>query len=412
MSLLTQASLITTPTAYKASKLYSIVPSSGNGDMTVVRNTTATRTNSSGLIESVGNNVPRLDYNVAGGCPSILLEPQRTNLLLNSVWAGGGSLPTSWLNSSSNTGTSTPIVSIKNPNVSAYRFVTTTQRQDIYQTFAVSLNSIFCLNVYVESVVGSIMVESIIRTSSSTAVGAVTFLKNNLTITNTTLVEAGNTYAVQFNCNVTAGTLSARVGLGCVGNVTGDITLSMPQFEQGATPTTPIAAYSTSFIPTTTTALTRNADVFSLTNVYTNNLITSAGGTWFIEIDNNLQYLRDTFGYALYINTSSNGGGNGLVIRNSNPTLVSRLSLGTVATGVITDRYLTLVNNIKVAIKWNGTTADFFVNGSKVLSNVAFTITAMEFLAANTTDVPKYIKSMILFPSPLTDAECTSLTTP
>ena len=84
MSLLTQASLIVTPNAVKASKLYSIIPSNGNGDMTVVRATTATRVNSAGIIESVAANVPRLNYDVAGGCPSILVEPLRTNRLLNS----------------------------------------------------------------------------------------------------------------------------------------------------------------------------------------------------------------------------------------------------------------------------------------------------------------------------------------
>ena len=53
MSLLTQASLVLTPTSYKANKLYSVVPSSGNGDMTTTRATTATRINSSGLVENV-----------------------------------------------------------------------------------------------------------------------------------------------------------------------------------------------------------------------------------------------------------------------------------------------------------------------------------------------------------------------
>ena len=82
MSLLTQASLVLTPNAGKASKLYSIIPSNGNGDMTVVRATTATRVNSLGLIESVAANVIRLNYD--GSCPSILVEQQRTNRLLNS----------------------------------------------------------------------------------------------------------------------------------------------------------------------------------------------------------------------------------------------------------------------------------------------------------------------------------------
>jgi hypothetical protein len=85
MSLLDKASLICTPNAVKAGKLYSIVPSSGAGDMDVVRATTATRVNSLGLIENVALNVARLNYDTIGGCPSILVEPQRTNLILNSA---------------------------------------------------------------------------------------------------------------------------------------------------------------------------------------------------------------------------------------------------------------------------------------------------------------------------------------
>lgn len=79
MSLLDTASLIVTPNGYKASKLYSIVPSNGAGDMDVTRATTATRVKSNGLIESVAINVPRIDY-LNSTCPSILLEPQKTNV--------------------------------------------------------------------------------------------------------------------------------------------------------------------------------------------------------------------------------------------------------------------------------------------------------------------------------------------
>ena len=85
MSLFDDASLVLTPNGYKASKLYSIKPTSGAGDMTVVRATTATRVNSAGVIESVAINVPRLDYPPLGGCPSILVEPARTNLVFPSA---------------------------------------------------------------------------------------------------------------------------------------------------------------------------------------------------------------------------------------------------------------------------------------------------------------------------------------
>ena len=84
MSLLTEASLIVTPNAYNVGKLYSVIPNTTLGDMDVVRATSATRVNSAGLIESVAINVPRLDYPPLGGCPSILVEPARTNNVLYS----------------------------------------------------------------------------------------------------------------------------------------------------------------------------------------------------------------------------------------------------------------------------------------------------------------------------------------
>jgi hypothetical protein len=71
------------PTGYKAGKLYSVLPESGVGDFTVVRATEATRVNEAGLIETMGANVPRLDYS-GGGCPVLLTEPQRTNLITYS----------------------------------------------------------------------------------------------------------------------------------------------------------------------------------------------------------------------------------------------------------------------------------------------------------------------------------------
>ena len=71
------------PSAYKTSKVYSVLPTNGGGDLAFTRASSATRINKDGLIESVVANIPRLDY-TDGGCPSLLLEPQSTNLYLNS----------------------------------------------------------------------------------------------------------------------------------------------------------------------------------------------------------------------------------------------------------------------------------------------------------------------------------------
>jgi hypothetical protein len=66
------------PSGYKSGKVYSILPTDGVGDFDFSRGSTATRVNKDGLIETVNNNVPRLDW-LNRDCPSLLLEPQRTN---------------------------------------------------------------------------------------------------------------------------------------------------------------------------------------------------------------------------------------------------------------------------------------------------------------------------------------------
>ena len=66
--------------------VYSVLPSDGSGDFSFSRGSSATRINSQGLIETVASGDSRLEYplidGVVSGCPSVLLEPQRTNLLL------------------------------------------------------------------------------------------------------------------------------------------------------------------------------------------------------------------------------------------------------------------------------------------------------------------------------------------
>jgi hypothetical protein len=81
-------SLALIPSGYKASKVYSVLPTDGTGDFDFTRSGNATRVNSEGLIELVSTNVPRLNYplidGVVSGCPSLLLEPQRINLITYS----------------------------------------------------------------------------------------------------------------------------------------------------------------------------------------------------------------------------------------------------------------------------------------------------------------------------------------
>ena len=86
------------PSAYKTSKVYSVLPVNGDGDFTFSRTGDGTRVKENGLIETVsGSNNPRLNWD--GNCPSLLCEPQRSNFAifgnnLNSwqTTVNGGSL--------------------------------------------------------------------------------------------------------------------------------------------------------------------------------------------------------------------------------------------------------------------------------------------------------------------------------
>jgi hypothetical protein len=132
------------PTGYKAGKLYSVLPESGVGDFTVVRATEATRVNEEGLIETMGANVPRLDYS-GGGCPVLLTEPQRTNLVtysedfINASWAKNGASVTSGFLSPDGT-----------LNASKLSEDNTNAIHRIYQTATVSASPNATISIYVK----------------------------------------------------------------------------------------------------------------------------------------------------------------------------------------------------------------------------------------------------------------------
>ena len=82
------ASMVVLPSGYKSGKIYAQKPLTTDGQLTFTRASTATRVNASGLIESVASGVPRLDY-TNSTCPKILLEPQRSNVVIQSEDIGG-----------------------------------------------------------------------------------------------------------------------------------------------------------------------------------------------------------------------------------------------------------------------------------------------------------------------------------
>jgi len=97
MSLYDDAVLVMIPSAFKATKLYSVKPTDGAGDFTVANGGAKFRTNSDLKLEEIAANVPALDYDAVGGCPTLKLNEANTNLLErplsfgHSDWTKSGS---------------------------------------------------------------------------------------------------------------------------------------------------------------------------------------------------------------------------------------------------------------------------------------------------------------------------------
>jgi hypothetical protein len=345
-------------------------------------------------------NFPRLSY-MYGTCPAVLLEPQRTNLAQNSGFVGTGSAPTNWAQPGG-TGTSSLTSSTLGVGVQACSQSATAQRPFLQQDFAVSANTTYTFSMYVESISGTINYNNIMFITNPPSGATTSYFLNDVAINEVTQATTGR-LSIRLVVGATTGTISMRCGLGVGSSATGSILFSRPQFEQGA--------YATTFIlsPVGATA-TRVADSFSRSNIYTNGLITSSGGTWFVELRGNISLIADNAAIGLWLGTASG-------TPSSNGTFYfrqgggsQRVNLWKYESGTGTQLYTTTTDTTKIAIKWNGSTADIFANGTKVVSATSFTTTIMENLNCN-AGRPLFIQAMGLHSTPLTDSQCIELTT-
>jgi hypothetical protein len=272
-------SVLLIPDLLKAGKLYSQIPNSGAVDFDVTRATTAFRTNASGILQSVASGVPRLDYPIGGGCPSLLVEPAATNLLLRSeefdvTWSQTRGTITA-NNTIAPNGTTTADLWAQNSGE--------TTAAALLQSTIITSGTIYSLSVFAKKQNKNFLG---IRANAVSATPSYFDLQNGTLGTINPLHTArienyGNGW---YKCSITYTASSA----GLLGHIlyptdgssltvtdSGGIFLWGAQLETGSV--------ATSYIPTVAATATRNADVISKTGV--SGFIGQTEGTLYAEVD-------------------------------------------------------------------------------------------------------------------------------
>jgi hypothetical protein len=388
--LLLTASLLLIPSGYKSGKAYAEIPTNGNGDLTWTRASTAIRTNSSGLLESMGSGVPRLTYQNGGGsCPALLLEPQRTNLLLYSVGGGTGYSEVLTVGVTNNFAVSpdgtTTATRLNGSGVWRYRNENTTSLSTLTQ---------YTFSVYVKS-----------NTSGNQTFRLYLFNANfssDFTATPTWQ---------RFTFTSTSGAVVTQIHgfAGDSSNNATDIQVWGWQIEE--------AAYATTYIPTTTASATRVADAATKTGI--SSLIGQTEGVIFVDfvmvgIGSNAVNVYNNERSATTISTNA-------IMFNPNGLIECQTFLGngTFANVVLYASTYTVGQRIKLAFRYKSGDFALYINGVQKATNsttMTFVGTKSVIELDNNSIYYGYqegvqYNQLVQFPTALTNAELASLTT-
>jgi len=383
--------------------------------------------NASGFIESVASGIPRLDYFESGGtvaCPALLIEPAATNFargiqLLNTptpATASGGITIT--------TG-STDFLAPDGSSGTITKYVGGTASGNIFIEYAsstsVSASGVHTFSAFVKTGATNPLTFCALQFSQYTAASGTATSYFNLA--SGTALTAGAT--IQNYGNGWYRIISAPYTI-AAGDLAGSIRLIFAEADNdinwpasGALNLTLYAwgiqleagSIATSYIPTTTAAVTRNADVISVSGAVSGS-IGQTEGTIYVEF--NMQTLG-VEGYAIRLVAASFD--NSVHIRRSTANLVT-LELRSGGSNVFSQTF-SATGFVKAAIAYKSGDIAAFVNGTQAgsTSTSAFTFGA-SFTSVNlgtfgaAAFLNDRIRAAALYTTRLTNAELAALTTP
>jgi hypothetical protein len=328
-------------------------------------------------------NIPRIDY-TNGSCPSLLVEPQRTNIALNT----DGNLST-YFN-----------VNVTNASSSFNSFVNAIQFPNTGLSIAYK-STVTTAQVYAISVFVKMDDNSVPILSASQTTGNMCLVIAGAIVTNNLKVESyGNNV---YRLSGTATSAATNINNGVIRydtQVLKPFKITGIQLEAGA--------YPTSYIPTVASTVTRNADVISKTGI--SSLIGQTEGTLFLDfyydgISSNL-VLMQTFQNASQLNVIQ------LVCNAS-----KRLAFEVGADASIISANPILAGRLKIAGAYKNNDFVLYLNGTQIGVDTSGSVIATDsitfndfFAIPNTYKQLMQINSAQLYKTRLTDEQLTLLT--
>jgi len=358
-------------------------------------------------------NIPRLDYS-NGTCPSLLVEPQRTNLALYSSSFDNGTWSKNELNVTTN-GFISPS-GIQDADKIIPNTVNTFHT--VQQVLSVSSGSNYTFSTYAKASGYNYVV---FNTGGSTGgnSGPIVNLSNGtiagyfgITDYNAVVEDAGNGwYKISFT--FTTNSTSANVDINIfptstVASYSGDGTSGCIfwgyQFELGA--------YPTSYIPTTSASVTRNADVVSKTGI--SSLIGQTEGTVFVDYIPKSNYsLSEQNLLTLYNDSAPDNNNIQLYIASGSPITVYIVASSSLQTNINTGISPLTPHKIAIAYKQNDIVV--YIDGNQVGTDTSANIPALNSIVLNNYAYGNYmsasgIKASALWKTRLTNTQLQTLT--